>query len=63
MAKIGKDIKLPESNGSVVLTRSSVVDRSFKRLSDILAKNSGRADFKLHLPGLQDGLITLIRVL
>lgn len=62
MEDIGPIVKMPAGKDKVGLTRSSILSRSFPRLAVVLKENAGRADFKLEVPNIGEGIITFILV-
>jgi CheY-like chemotaxis protein len=62
MEDSAKDVTIPADKQSLALTRSSVVAQSFRRLSEIMANNQGRADFTIDIPSFGTGHIVFLMV-
>ena len=48
--------------GAIPLSRTSLVPQNFKKLEELLQKNSGRADFRISVPGYGEGRFSFLAV-
>lgn len=62
MSNMGPLIKIPANNEPLAMARTGIFNRSFQRLDAVLKTNTGRADFKLSIPNIGEGLIAFLLV-
>ncbi len=58
----GALLQLPAEKDPVPLSRTSIVPQGFQKLNELLAKNGGRADFRISVPGYGDGRFSFLAV-
>lgn len=62
MQSAGAMLDIASEPGAVPLSRTSLVPNNFKKLEEVLLKNSGRADFRISVPGYGDGRFSFLAV-
>lgn len=62
LASAGTIIRIPGDPAQVQLSRFSLVPQGFQKLNELLGKNSGRADFRVSVPGYGDGRLSFLAV-
>lgn len=62
MQSAGALLRIASEPGAVPLSRTSLVPQNFKKLEELLQKNSGRADFRISVPGYGDGRFSFLAV-
>lgn len=62
MQSAGALLHIVTEPGAIPLSRTSLVPQNFKKLEELLQKNSGRADFRISVPGYGDGRFSFLAV-
>ncbi|MGE5450571.1 MAG: response regulator [Acidobacteriota bacterium] len=62
MQNAGALLHIASEPGAIPLSRTSLVPQNFKKLEEVLLKNSGRADFRVSVPGYGDGRFSFLAV-
>lgn len=62
MQSAGVLLDIPSEPGAIPLSRTSLVPQNFKKLEELLLKNSGRADFRISVPGYGEGRFSFLAV-
>ncbi|MDE2594901.1 MAG: response regulator [Burkholderiales bacterium] len=62
MQSAGALLHIASEPGAVPLSRTSLVPQNFKKLEELLQKNSGRADFRISVPGYGEGRFSFLAV-
>lgn len=62
MQSAGVLLDIPSEPGAIPLSRTSLVPQNFKKLEELLIKNSGRADFRISVPGYGEGRFSFLAV-
>lgn len=62
MQSAGVMLDIPSEPGAIPLSRTSLVPQNFKKLEELLLKNSGRADFRISVPGYGEGRFSFLAV-
>lgn len=55
-------LHIPSEPETIVLSRTSIVPREFQKLEELLVRQSGRADYRISVPGYGDGYFTFLAV-
>lgn len=62
MQNAGALLHIASEPGAIPLSRTSLVPQNFKKLEELLMKNSGRADFRVSVPGYGEGRFSFLAV-
>ncbi|HET8871417.1 MAG TPA: response regulator [Aquabacterium sp.] len=62
MQNAGMVLHLEATTGTVPLSRTSMVPQNFKKLEELLQKNSGCAHFRISVPGYGEGRFSFLAV-
>ncbi|MDE2076115.1 MAG: response regulator [Burkholderiales bacterium] len=62
MQTAGAVLHLESATGAIPLSRTSLVPQNFKKLEELLQKNSGSAHFRISVPGYGEGRFSFLAV-